>query len=489
MGLRALIATLKKRKERAYVFIDDVSRLARDLRAYFAIRDGITAAGGIVVSPKFGIFSDDPEDDPREIFDAYFASKHRKQNAEQTVRRMRGRCLDGHWCLQLPKGYQYRRKQSRDDRAVIERKEPVAAIIKDALEGYASGHLETQAEVARFLAAHPGYPKDSTGRVRDEYAHGILTNPFYAGYVYVPDWDVSMRPGHHPALIAFETFQRIQRRLQSASKGIVRKDNSADFPLRGFVSCGCCGKPLTGCLSKSRDGTRHPYYHCFNRDCEAYKKSIRRGEIEGAFVDMLREMQPSPIAFDMTEKGLRILWQQFEDAAAERKKSLAGELAKTERDIKQLVDRVIATDSPALISAYEQRIREAEYRKSELKEQVAASGQSRGSFDDAFRTAMLFFASTYKIWISGRLELRRLVLKLAFCERLEYVPKSGFRTPLTTSPFRLLEHMKGGIESLARPAGFEPAASSLEGSCSIQLSYGRAPHRVSADCARAEPRS
>ena len=29
------------------------------------------------------------------------------------------------------------------------------------------------------------------------------------------------------------------------------------------------------------------------------------------------------------------------------------------------------------------------------------------------------------------------------------------------------------ILKLARPAGFEPATSSLEGSCSIQLSYGR----------------
>ena len=29
-------------------------------------------------------------------------------------------------------------------------------------------------------------------------------------------------------------------------------------------------------------------------------------------------------------------------------------------------------------------------------------------------------------------------------------------------------------EELARPAGFEPAATSLEGSCSIHLSYGRA---------------
>ena len=31
---------------------------------------------------------------------------------------------------------------------------------------------------------------------------------------------------------------------------------------------------------------------------------------------------------------------------------------------------------------------------------------------------------------------------------------------------------------MARPAGFEPATSSLEGSCSIQLSYGRPAHRL-----------
>ena len=29
------------------------------------------------------------------------------------------------------------------------------------------------------------------------------------------------------------------------------------------------------------------------------------------------------------------------------------------------------------------------------------------------------------------------------------------------------------LENLARPAGFEPAATGLEGRCSIQLSYGR----------------
>lgn len=69
-GLNSLIAALKKQKHRTYVFIDDVSRLARNLPAYFSIRYAIAEAGGIIVSPKYGIFSDNPEDDPREVLDA-----------------------------------------------------------------------------------------------------------------------------------------------------------------------------------------------------------------------------------------------------------------------------------------------------------------------------------------------------------------------------------------------------------------------------------
>lgn len=129
--LGRLIAILKKRPTRAYVFADDVSRIARGIREYLDIRDRIAAAGGIVVSPKHGIFADDVEDEPRELFDAYFASKQRKENAAQTTRRMRGRCLDGHWCLQLPTGYKYRIKQSKNDRSEILRNPTLSEVTDD----------------------------------------------------------------------------------------------------------------------------------------------------------------------------------------------------------------------------------------------------------------------------------------------------------------------------------------------------------------------
>jgi hypothetical protein len=59
------------------------------------------------------------------------------------------------------------------------------------------------------------------------------------------NWGVGLRKGQHEGLISFETFGRIQARLTSTAKAPARKDISADFPLRGFILCNDCGKPLT----------------------------------------------------------------------------------------------------------------------------------------------------------------------------------------------------------------------------------------------------
>jgi hypothetical protein len=60
-----------------------------------------------------------------------------------------------------------------------------------------------------------------------------------------------------------------------------RRRNHPDFPLRGFVRCEACGRPLTGSWSKGRNG-RYAYYHC-QRRCRAV--NVSKAALEGAFVD------------------------------------------------------------------------------------------------------------------------------------------------------------------------------------------------------------
>lgn len=78
---------------------------------------------------------------------------------------------------------------------ILTRNEPLASIIQDALESYASGRFASQAEVMRFLEMQPAVPKMRNGKVSNERVKQILTNPLYAGIVFVPSWKLSPRLG------------------------------------------------------------------------------------------------------------------------------------------------------------------------------------------------------------------------------------------------------------------------------------------------------
>ncbi|MDY6947376.1 MAG: recombinase family protein [Pseudomonadota bacterium] len=125
------------------------------------------------------------------------------------------------------------------------RNEPLASILQEAFEGYASGRFQLQAEVKRFLETQPAFPKTRGGIVRNQEVARLLTRPVYAGYVEAPAWGVSLRKGHHEPLISFETFKQVQDRIAGNARTPARKNLDADFPLRGAVVCGHCGTSLT----------------------------------------------------------------------------------------------------------------------------------------------------------------------------------------------------------------------------------------------------
>lgn len=63
----------------------------------------------------------------------------------------------------------------------------MASVMQEALEGFASGYLASQAEVKRFLESQPEF---MAGRKRRELrykdVYRFLTRPHYAGYIEIP---------------------------------------------------------------------------------------------------------------------------------------------------------------------------------------------------------------------------------------------------------------------------------------------------------------
>ena len=454
-GMQAMLQYLRKhRREGLRVIIDDINRLARGLEAHLQLRAAIASVGATLISPSIE-FGEDSDSLLVENLLASVSQHQRQKNAEQTVNRMRARMMNGYWVHPLPPiGYRY--QQTRDRGKVLVRDEPFAAIIQEALEGYASGRFQLQSEVKRFLESFPEFPRDARGEVRNQKVNDILTHIIYAGYLESAAWKVSLRRARHEGLIDFETWQKIQTRLTENAKVPARKNLNEDFPLRGFVTCGCCGSALTACWSKGRS-ERYPYYMCFNKDCADYRKSIKRETLEGAFENLLRELRPTEELFTLARAMFEELWNHRLDFQRSRRRSLEAQVVKTQRQIEQLLDRIVEAESSTLIGAYEKRIQALERDKLAMQEKIASCGRPVRGFDETFRTAMDFLSSPWKLWDSQALEDKRAVLKLAFADNLAWVRNEGFRTAKTTLPFNVLGGFSEGKISLAEREGFEPS--------------------------------
>lgn len=450
-AMMAMLNFLKKQKEPYAVIIDDISRLARNLEAHIQLRTAISAAGGVLQSPSIE-FGEDADSQLVENLLASVSQHHRQKNADQTRNRMRSRAMGGYWCFPAPLGYKFV-KDSTHGKFLV-RNEPIASVIQEALEGFASGRFQTQSEVMRFFADCPEYPETQRKRLTVERVYEILTRPLYAAHITIPQWKLHLVPARHEGLISFDTFQTIQRRIKEAARVPARKDLNQDFPLRQFILCGCCAKPLMGCWSTGRN-RRHAYYLCQRKGCDEYGKSIRRDVVEGQFEALLRDMKPTVELFDLAHAMFRDLWNGRIDSATTRAQALKIEMQKVDRTIGQILDRVVEADSTTIIKAYENRIRTLEEEKTALREKIANCGRPLADFDTSFRTAMEFLANPHKLWLSDRLEDKRAVLKLTFADRLSYTRNEGFRTVLTSSPFRLLSHMKGEEVQMVRVVGIE----------------------------------
>ncbi|MEO9946853.1 MAG: zinc ribbon domain-containing protein [Paraglaciecola sp.] len=152
----------------------------------------------------------------------------------------------------------------------------------------------------------------------------------------MPAWGIPPKQGHHEALINKQTFKSIQERLAGNSYAPTRKDLSSDFPLRGAVCCADCETPFTSAWSKGRN-KRSPYYLCYTKSCDSYGKSIKRADLEGAFEELLEQLQPMNEMFSVASKMFKTLWQTYGLNLQENKKQLLTDI----QNLKHQKDKVI----------------------------------------------------------------------------------------------------------------------------------------------------
>ncbi len=464
-GMNSLLAYLRLKGTKEHVVVvDDISRFARDVSTHATLRDEIIANGAKIESPnqKFG---EDAGGRFIETIMAAIAEHAGAQNAEQSRRRTIARLQNGYWVFHAPIGYQYV-KASGGGKMLVPN-QPLAGIVKEALEGFAAGRFQSQSEVRRFLDTKNEFPKSYLGtEVHFDKVKRLLTSLLYAGYFEFGKWGIPFTKAKHEPLISLATHQIIQERLKERSVAPARKDISNDFPLRGFLMCEHCRHPLTACWARSHTGQKPAYYLCQYRGCPEKGKSIRRDKLEDEFNSILKALTPARTTFELAEHLFRKAWDERSSSGLAEAKRLNTKARQIERDVENTIQRLVRTENPSVITAYETRVEELKKQGAMIEEELAHIATPTHSFEEMFELSMKFLSSPYNIWEKGDLTVKKTVLRLVFSNPLTVSRKTGVQTGETTYPFKALDYLDKTNKNVVPPKRLELPTPSLRMTCS-----------------------
>lgn len=457
-GMVALLSFLDAQPDENYVVIfDDLKRFVRDTEFHMKLRRAFKSRQATVECLNFK-FEDTPEGRFIETILAAQGALEREQNGRQVSQKMRERMKAGYWVFPAPVGYKYE-TQTGQGRVLI-RDEPIASIVQEALEGYAIGRFRSYQEIADFLTTQAPFPKSKRGIVRNQEAVTLCDRTLYAGHIQFDRWDIPLIKARHEPIISLKTFYKIQDRRKTAMRAPIQSDITKDFPLRGIVGCASCGKPLTGAWANGRS-QKYAYYSCAQKDCPSYRKSLRKGQVEDAFVALFRAITPRAEVLHVVRRMLKDAWSLRQKQMGSDVEALKEKIGVLERKIDTLADRIFETESEAVIAAYEKRIETAEREKLILIDQIDKASTSRVMFSDVYEPAMAFLSNPWKLWESGSLKMRKLLLKLVFPTDVSYCPKQGVRTANLSSVFKYLREDFFGNTVMVEHSGIEPLTSCM----------------------------
>jgi site-specific DNA recombinase len=240
--------------------------------------------------------------------------------SERVRYRMREAVKSGRFVWKAPTGYL---NSEKDGSKNIVPDPERAPLVKTAFEMMANGNFTAEQVRKRVIAlglrTHSGRPLSKQGFAQ------MLDNWVYCGYIKTTskqEGELKVK-GNFDAIISEEMFLTVQDVIHGAKVPVPHKSVNEDFPLRGFIRCYKCNRPLTAGWAKGRDKS-YARYWCFTRDCKGV--GISREGLESHFVQVLAMLQPTAELLAKLPDIAESNWEQRKERIAAERKQLTTRL-------------------------------------------------------------------------------------------------------------------------------------------------------------------
>ena len=448
-GLQELLAFLEKQPPGIVVIIDDIKRFARDVELHFGLKRTIIESGARLESPLFR-FEDSPEGKFIETMMAAQAELERNQNKRQVVSRMKARLEQGFWVFAGPPGYTYTRHHLAKKILVPDEHAP---LIRETLEGFASGRFNSIADVERFLMERGFYDQNQTFRgSRLTRIKIMLSSVVYSGWIEFLPWGITLRKGYHKGLITYETYARIQERLHQRSTQQTEYVKRHVYPLRSLVLCEGCQRRLTASRSKGRRSKYYDYYHCPNNMCSLYAKGVPQQKIEDDFADLLRPLEMTKEQFVSVAECLKGFSESDAEARIAIQRQLQEELKDINGRIGDLVETISKSRNEIVLQSLESKVEKLDSQRTKIQVRLLeASEHSTIDVGNLLEEVGGLLQNPLQAWKNNDQKVRHLVAKIMFPHPVVYSRETGFGTPELSLPYRVFRLSEEGRSSMVDP--------------------------------------
>jgi DNA invertase Pin-like site-specific DNA recombinase len=355
-----------------------------------------------------------------------------KRRSIKITEGVRAAAAAGRWMGMAPYGYKNAKDEGNKPIIVPNEK---AATVKKIFQELAKG--KAQAEVREALK------KKGVSIARATFSE-MVRNRVYIGEIHVREGKEKKGgyyvKGLHQPIIEQALFDKVQVHLegnykvQQVSKPKVFQE---ELHLRGLLLCDCCGKPMTGSASRSKNGTRHFYYHC--NHCG--NQRIRAERTHEIMKDILSELKVNQQAKKLYETMVKKLLHN--------KQTDTRPIAKIQADIKQLQSRLDALDDNLM----DKVIDAAGYAKAKgryttelqkLQAELDSQGSTQSAFQKFLKTGIHLLEELPTFYEKSSLQTKREVVCSIFPEKIIIAEKKS-RTPKINKAVLLITAMDKGL--------------------------------------------
>ena len=272
-----------------------------------------------------------------------------------------------------------------------------------------------------------------------QHLHKMYGNPTYCGLLRHKFLGGRVLSGNHEPIVSRELFLMANELMAQNARGWKQDPVNNHVPLKGFLKCEKCGKPITGYLVK-RKGLY--YYKCNTKGCKVNRSARKMNE---DFREIINCFQLDERYREPAKKLLIHTFQEAEKEKRDRLEMLRKNRQVIERKLERLEERFIDEEiDQAMWVKHSTRFRQSIIG---IDNEIEKARGNLSNPQEIAAYATEIATNLAKMWDSGGYAQRQRVQEMVFPEGISYNRENdNYRTFRINTIFDVFSDFSPNIE-------------------------------------------